>query len=57
MFRNRQRRPGSHQVVTGIVRKTAGLTQGAGSAHTEETQEIKKKKNEPDGEHKIKTTL
>lgn len=56
MFRNRQRRPGSHQVVTGIVRKTAGLTQGAGSAHTEETQEIKKK-NEPDGEHKIKTTL
>lgn len=36
MLRNGQRGPGSYQVVTGIMRETAGLTQSAGRTHTEE---------------------
>lgn len=33
-----QRGPGSHQIVTGIMRETAGLTQSAGGTDTEQRQ-------------------
>lgn len=35
MFRDGEGGPGSHQVVTGVVRETAGLTQCAGGTDTE----------------------
>lgn len=38
MFRDGQRSPSSHQVVTGIMRKTAGLAQSTGGTHTDERQ-------------------
>lgn len=38
MFRDGQRSPGSHQVVTGIMRETAGLAQSTGRTHTDERQ-------------------
>lgn len=51
-----QRSPGSHQVVTGVVRETAGLAQCTGSADTEqrwtEQQERKAKENEKKGKRK-----
>lgn len=31
-----QRSPGSYQVVTGVMRETAGLAQSAGGAHAEQ---------------------
>lgn len=46
-----QRSPGSHQVVTGVVRETAGLTQRTGSTDTEQ-QERKVKENEKKGKRK-----
>lgn len=39
VLRDGQRRPGSHQVVTGIMREAAGLAQRAGGAHTNRDQE------------------
>lgn len=48
--------PGSHQVVTGVVRETAGLAQRTGSTDTEqrwrERQERKVKENEKKGKRK-----
>lgn len=36
MLRDGQRSPGSHQVVTGIMREAAGLAQRTGGTHTDE---------------------
>lgn len=33
-----QRSPGSYQIVTGVMRKTAGFAQSAGGAHAEQRQ-------------------
>ena len=38
MFWDGQRSPRSHQVVTGIMRETAGFAQSTGRTHTDERQ-------------------